>query len=450
MWSTVIARPGHGSHTVEERIDTRQGGTYLWCDCAGWKFAVAKGGCVHVKLAEAERAATPGLMKAEAFSQGAANRAQVEVDRLNKAALPTTPVVNHPRPTAVSGGSGLVLPIAPMLCQKVGAPTGKVRDDGVELADLKGATVAVHWPMLLRQDMAFEPKWDGHRMIVDARSQRVVLWSRPGPGKPGIDITDKYPEVAAAFATGQGVYDGEVIVLTPAGEHKFNALQNIKSLTPDQRQERVRFVMWDVLETGGEDVRGRPYSERRRMLENLYAYGSVFPDHRRVILTPSNRDGVALWNVVIERALEGLIAKPLSSTYKLGERGTWSKMKALVRSQMVVVAYTSGLSQEGTVVTPFGALILAEHDGKELRYAGKCGTGFTNTQVDKLLETLAPFEQPTPSVGAGVVVKIKTHVAGRRITWVRPAVGVTIEFQERGNDGIPRFPSFKGIASVNA
>ena len=37
-WDTVIQRPGHASHRVEEREGTRYGGTYLWCDCGAWKF----------------------------------------------------------------------------------------------------------------------------------------------------------------------------------------------------------------------------------------------------------------------------------------------------------------------------------------------------------------------------------------------------------------------------
>ena len=37
-------------------------------------------------------------------------------------------------------------------------------------------------------------------------------------------------------------------------------------------------------------------------------------------------DGDALWRVVEEQALEGVVAKPLGSLYKPGERG-WLKVK---------------------------------------------------------------------------------------------------------------------------
>jgi ATP-dependent DNA ligase len=44
------------------------------------------------------------------------------------------------------------------------------------------------------------------------------------------------------------------------------------------------------------------------------------------ITTPSFSDGEALWTVVEDQGLEGLVAKPLGSIYKPNERG-WLKMQ---------------------------------------------------------------------------------------------------------------------------
>jgi ATP-dependent DNA ligase len=44
------------------------------------------------------------------------------------------------------------------------------------------------------------------------------------------------------------------------------------------------------------------------------------------ITTPAFTDGAALWTVVEAQSLEGLVAKPLGSLYKPGERG-WLKVK---------------------------------------------------------------------------------------------------------------------------
>ena len=64
-WWAVIQRPGRAPHRVEEREDSRYGGTYLWCDCPGWKFAIGKGGCAHVRLAREQLTAEKSGEKLE-------------------------------------------------------------------------------------------------------------------------------------------------------------------------------------------------------------------------------------------------------------------------------------------------------------------------------------------------------------------------------------------------
>jgi bifunctional non-homologous end joining protein LigD len=63
-----------------------------------------------------------------------------------------------------------------------------------------------------------------------------------------------------------------------------------------------------------------PYCKRRELLENLELAGPHWS------ITLLFRDGDALWSVVEAQSLEGLVAKPLGSVYKPGERG-WLKVK---------------------------------------------------------------------------------------------------------------------------
>lgn len=57
LWATTIpSSSGNGEYTVEERPDTVNGGTYLWCSCPAWPFQRGKGNdCKHVRLAAAKR-----------------------------------------------------------------------------------------------------------------------------------------------------------------------------------------------------------------------------------------------------------------------------------------------------------------------------------------------------------------------------------------------------------
>jgi len=64
----------------------------------------------------------------------------------------------------------------------------------------------------------------------------------------------------------------------------------------------------------------QPYQERRELLETLEVEGP----HTRLVAT--FEDGDALFRVVCDRGLEGVVAKRLRDPYRPGERG-WVKTK---------------------------------------------------------------------------------------------------------------------------
>jgi ATP-dependent DNA ligase len=70
----------------------------------------------------------------------------------------------------------------------------------------------------------------------------------------------------------------------------------------------------------GETVMRKPYWQRREILESVRLAGSHW------CTAPSFDDGSALWQVVERDGLEGVVAKPLGSVYRPGERG-WLKVK---------------------------------------------------------------------------------------------------------------------------
>jgi len=79
-------------------------------------------------------------------------------------------------------------------------------------------------------------------------------------------------------------------------------------------------VIFDLLELEGQSTMRQPYVERRRRLESLELTG---PHWQR---SPTFEDGEALLDVVSKKGLEGVVAKPLQSRYRPGERG-WIKVK---------------------------------------------------------------------------------------------------------------------------
>jgi bifunctional non-homologous end joining protein LigD len=130
-------------------------------------------------------------------------------------------------------------------------------------------------------------------------------------------MTSLVPELGAIPAC--GIFDGELIAFTD-GETDFLALTDRMLLTRD-RSIPIAFVAFDVLSLEGENLMQRPYSQRRELLESLELAGPHW------CIAPSFANGQALWAVVERDELEGMVAKPLRSTYKPGDRRAWLKMK---------------------------------------------------------------------------------------------------------------------------
>jgi len=82
----------------------------------------------------------------------------------------------------------------------------------------------------------------------------------------------------------------------------------------------VTFVAFDLLRVDDTDVTGRPFAERRGLLEELVVARPGWA------LSETFDDGAALYAAVCEHGLEGVVAKKRSSHYRPGERG-WVKTK---------------------------------------------------------------------------------------------------------------------------
>ncbi|MEV6332270.1 hypothetical protein [Streptomyces sp. NPDC051909] len=119
----------------------------------------------------------------------------------------------------------------------------------------------------------YEPKFDGHRMIMERTAESVRLYARSGRvvTSPWMDLA-----VAGMRLLPGTVLDGEAVIWN-AGKLDFAAAQARAASTVDRARalaERLpaSYVVWDLLAhpvLG--DVRGRRYTERRRLLLDVLA-----------------------------------------------------------------------------------------------------------------------------------------------------------------------------------
>jgi bifunctional non-homologous end joining protein LigD len=156
----------------------------------------------------------------------------------------------------------------------------------------------------------YEVKWDGFRAIVSTENGLRVRSRR------GWDMAALLPELAKLPAG--LVLDGELVAPDEEGRPSFPRLS--PRILHGRPGIHVTFIVFDVLRVEGFSTMDNSYQERRRVLEELELQSAHW------CTTPVFDDGQALFSTVEEQGLEGIVAKPLDSPYRPGERG-WIKVK---------------------------------------------------------------------------------------------------------------------------
>jgi ATP-dependent DNA ligase len=272
---------------------------------------------------------------------------------------------------------------------------------------------------------AYEPKWDGFRFLgwagdpgrLDSRNGRPLL--------------RYFPELRPALAQlpPATVVDGEIVVVRE-GVTDFDLLQN--RLHPAESRVRMladrtpaELVAFDLLALKGEDLRGRPFSDRRALLVELCGQlGS--PWH----LTPSTHDVEVArsWFMEFESAgCDGIVAKRLERAYIEGKR---EMVKVKHRRSVDAVVGGYRVHKEGDRV---GSILLGLYDPSgELHFIGHC-SGFSVSAAVRLLDNLLPlrdessFGEHARRPGAE-----SRWSAGKDLAWtpVRPEMVVQVTYDQ--------------------
>jgi bifunctional non-homologous end joining protein LigD len=271
---------------------------------------------------------------------------------------------------------------------------------------------------------AFEGKWDGYRLLVDADHGKVRLRSRNGR-----EVTKEYPQLRS-LADNLGdhhvVLDGEVVALDASGVPRFTEMQN------RARSTRIEFWAFDLLYLDGRSLLRARYRDRRQLLETLASAGGLIVPE----LLPG--DGADALEYSRKHQWEGVIAKKRDSTYQPGRRSaSWLKDKYWRTQEVVIGGWRAG---EGGRTSGIGSLLMGIPTANGLHFAGRVGTGFTERDLARLKKTLEPLHSDESPFDTRLPTK-----DAKGVTFVKPTLVGEVRYSEWTSDGRLRQPSWRGL-----
>ncbi len=259
-----------------------------------------------------------------------------------------------------------------------------------------------------------EHKWDGIRSQTIIRDYEIYVWSR------GEElVTDKYPEFQAFIGKipNGTVIDAEILPFIDGEIGAFNDLQTrIGRKTVSAallKKVPVILKVYDLLEWNGEDIRSKPFIERRLLLEVLYK--SL--DKENLPWAISTRVDFNTWEELAaergrsrEMKSEGLMLKRKDSPYLVGrKKGDWWKWKIAPLTIDAVLTYAMrGSGRRSNLFTDYTFALWQdlENGERELVTFAKAYSGLTDAEFRRVddfikkntLERFGPVRSVTPQL----------------------------------------------------
>jgi len=164
-------------------------------------------------------------------------------------------------------------------------------------------------------DWVHEIKHDGYRLMVRRDGPAVRLYTRNA-----YNWTTRLPAIAAAaerIKAKSFTIDGEAVVLGHDGLSRFDDLRRRVAA------HSAILYAFDLIEHDGEDLRDRPFLDRKAALARLLRHteaGIVLNEHVA-------GDGSTVFEHACRLGAEGLVSKKIDGTYRSGPCRVWIKVR---------------------------------------------------------------------------------------------------------------------------
>lgn len=180
----------------------------------------------------------------------------------------------------------------------------------------------------------------------------------------------------------------------------FHALQS--ALTSRQPSRDQYLVAFDLLHLNGHDLRNTPLKDRREILQGLVSTGGRIQFSEAMPGT-----GDAVYHLVDQAGLEGMVSKRKSSLYGSGPTRNWRKIKCYAEQEMDII----GVQREAGKP----AMVLMADKGK---YAGGAYVTFKADKRQRL------WDRVQGKIGGPEPIGLK----GNKAEWLEPGLVGRVRF----------------------
>lgn len=236
-----------------------------------------------------------------------------------------------------------------------------------------------------------EPKYDGLRLQLHRDGARVWAFSRRLE-----NVTGMFPELEKGLLrqlrTKRAIVEGEAVGYS-AQTGEFLPFQvtmtrkRKKQIDDAAGRHPLRLFAFDLLYAGRTNYIPRPQQVRSRSLRRLLPFGKRDPVAVTEALVTGSADELQRYfNEMLDRRLEGIVAKRPDAPYQAGSRGyDWVKLKRAYQSKLrdtvdvVLIGYLRGRGKRATL--GIGSLLAAVYDPRHDRFrtVAKIGSGLSDT-----------------------------------------------------------------------
>ena len=209
----------------------------------------------------------------------------------------------------------------------------------------------------------YEPKYDGNRLLVG----NIFSYTRHGT-----ITTNRFPELV--FSGPEVLLDGELIAPGTVAPDDF---EGAISRFSGNKERDIEFMAFDIISYKNESVTGYPLEERKGLLTE--ALSNIDVPH--INLVPYiYTEGEAVFDLMVEIKMEGIVAKRLGTPYLKGKRtDNWRKV--------------INWSYHDCIVSKVEYGPLTVHvKSVEGNYLGSVTIGFTKKVKEELHSRIPPYD----------------------------------------------------------